>query len=168
MYYAICNLCPSGGEMGRHGFTISLHDKWKCLVAESGLTQTEVNKSIEFLGSDWLDECGYNQMYDPDNCGHLADRSKPSGPNAKPMYDPRTSIRVTLGEWGLEHITVPGNACGLDIERRSFSSILRGAALTPHNIDCWRQKQLLLVVFCWFAESIILASTASQPVREGR
>ena len=156
MYYAICNLCPrSDISMGAHGFTISLHKRWRELVANCDLDQTRVDKAVSVLGRSWLDSCGYKGIFDPDNCGATADRSLPPGPNARPLYE-ANRIRVDWGEWGAEHISVPGSACGLGIERHNFGSILRGPALVPHNIDCWQQKQLLLIVFCWFAESIII------------
>lgn len=144
--------------MGRHGFTISLHPKWRELVAGCDLNEQKIHGALDVLGRGWLDECGFAGMFDPDNCGFQADKKLPPGPNARPMYQPNRDLRVTWGEWGPEHITVPGNACGLDIDRHSFGSILRGPSLLPHNIDNWKQKQLLLVTFCWIAESIILYS----------
>ncbi len=158
MYYAIQGLCPRNDiSMGAHGFSISLHPEWKDLVAKCELSQEKIDRLIEAMGRTWLDACGFNAIYDPDNCGAWRDKALPPGPNARPMYSHR-EIRVSWGEWGAEHITVPGNACGLDIERHSFNSLLRGPSLTPHNIDCWSQKQLFLIVFCEIANDIILFS----------
>lgn len=155
--YLIRNLCPCQGvDMGRHGFTIELGPEWLELVEKSGMTSEHVARLIETKGRMWLDACGFIAIYDPDNCGHLADKKKPPGPNARPMYEPRTSLRFQWGRWGLEHLTVPGDACGLDLDSRMFGAYLGGAALTPHNIDSWKQKQLLLIVFCEVAEDIVL------------
>lgn len=134
--------------MGCHGFSIELSPEWKDMVSKCGLDQRKVEHKIELCGNDWLDSCGYGRHSDIDNKSRL--------------YEARHAIRVDWGEFGLEHITVPGNACGLDIERRAFGSFIEDAAmLTPHNIDCWSQKQLLLIVFCSFAEDIVLFSRHS-------
>lgn len=151
--YSIYGLCPRP-QMSGAGFGIKLWPAWKDAVAKYNLTQKQVNAAIERLGRDWLDGCGFNSIYDPDNCGFDRDKTKKPGPNARPMYEPRTSIRVTWGEWGIEHITVPGNACGLDIDS-SLGAPRGGRSLTPHNVDSLAQAHLLLVVFCWFADAII-------------
>ena len=166
--YLIRGLCPRTDiSMGAHGFAIELGREWPKLVAASGLTATMVNHKIEREGDAWLDACGYGGMYDPDavfdpmtaldELDGGSPVKKKLGPRARRSYEARTSIRVQWGAWGLEHISVPGNACGLDIEREGFGTFMpRAAMLTPHNIDCWRQKQLLLIVFTTFAEDIVL------------
>lgn len=161
--YLIRNLCPRDDiDMGCHGFCIDLSEDWPEMVAKSKLSADNIATLIDVEGRRWLDGCGYTGTFDPDNCGVWADRSKPPGPNARPSYEPRTSIRVSWGPWGVEHITVPGDACGLDMDNHSFGSFLRGGRrLLPHNIDSWQQKQLLLVVFCEIAESIVLFSQES-------
>lgn len=158
--YAITNYCHRKDiDMGQHAFTVLLSPEWKGAVAASGIDQAQVNRLIESQGRTWLDAVGYDRIFDPDNCGAWADKSKPPGPNAHPQYEPRTSIRVSWGEWGPEHISVPGNACGLDIERRAFGSPWRGgAALHPHNLDSLRQKYLLTIVFTEIAYSVLLFS----------
>lgn len=131
--------------MGAHGFSIELSPQWRVMVASCGLTQEMVDKKILECGNDWLDSCGY--------------KGKLSYDASKRLYEARHSIRIHWGEWGPEHITVPGNACGLDIDRNAFGTFIKnGAMLTPHNIDCWSQKQLLLIVFCSFAEDVVLFS----------
>jgi hypothetical protein len=158
--YLIRGLCPRTDiDMGRHAFTIELPREWPALVEASEITQERVSEVVEREGADWLDACGYTEMYDPDNYGFEKDKNKPPGPNAKRLYDPHTSIRVSWGAWGPEHITVPGNACGLDLDHSSssFGCFLRGGRmLLPHNIDSWHQKNLLLIVFTEFAESVVL------------
>lgn len=163
--YLIRSLCPRTDlDMGAHGFTIELSAGWRDLVSRCDLDQGKINGLISTCGRDWLDACGFNQIYDPDNYGLDRDPKKKPGPNAKPLYEPHTSLRVGWGAWGPEHITVPGNACGLDIERTSFGRIMadRGVTLLPHNIDSWKQKNLLLIVFTEIAESVVLFSQAAK------
>lgn len=153
MLYNIKGLCPRR-EMSGAGFCIQLWPEWKREVTLLGWTQKGIDQVITKLGRTWLDGCGYDQIFDIDNCGFDMDKSKPPGPNARPMYDPRTDIRVTWGEWGPEHITVPGNACGLDI-CTGFGAPRGGVVLAPHNVDTIKQAHLLLVVFTWFANLIV-------------
>jgi hypothetical protein len=155
MYYHIRGLCP-GGEMSGAGFQIQLWPEWKMLVAEAELTQENCNVAIENMGRAWLDGCGFNDMYDPDQSPDDRWAKKKMGPNARPLYEPRTSLRVAWGEWGTEHIDVPGNACGLDCDERAFGRPEGGACLLPHNVDSIKQAHLLLVVFTWFADTVIL------------
>lgn len=60
-------------------------------------------------------------------------------------------VMMRWGEWGLENIAVPGNACGLDISDDPGAP-LDGKLLLPHNVDSLSQKYLLLIVFTWFAD----------------
>ncbi len=159
--YVIRCLCPRTDiDMGCHGFSIDISAEWKEIVAASGLTQEKIDYKLKLCGNAWLDACGYGTMYDPDaEFDPLHDRSKPHGPNTRRLYDVSRgcALRVKWGEWGCEHIEVPGSATGLDIERNSFGSVFRGGVrLLPHNIDCWSQKQLLLIVFTEFAEDVVL------------
>ena len=156
MFYSIANLYPAQ-TMGGYGFSIRLWPLFQQGVKQVDLTQENINKAIENFGRGWLDSCGYSTMVDPDRelkFGDTLDRNgkKPLGPKAYHLYQPR-EIRVSWGEWGPEHITVPGNACGLDIDK-SFGSPKHGAQLLPHNIDCWNQVNLILIVFTFFADNI--------------
>ena len=156
MHYSIVSLCPyQRNNMGGYGFTIKLFPGFKDLVAESDLDQQKACKVLDSRGRDWLDGCGYSAMFDPDNCNFRTDETTLLGPNASHAYWPNRDLRVTWGEWGPEHITVPGNACGLNIDR-GFGCPRDGRMLTPHNVDCWSQVQLLLITFCWFAETLSL------------
>lgn len=154
--YNIKGLCPRTDiDMGRCGFGIDLHPSWKEAVAACDwLGQPQVNEGIKNMHRAWLDGCGFNSIYDPDNSGFDRDKNKKPGPNARPLYDVH-SIHVRWGEWGPEHITVPGNACGLDIDR-GFGGFLGGMSLVPHNVDSIAQAHLLLVVFTFFAETLVL------------
>jgi hypothetical protein len=144
--------------MARHSFCIDLSPGWKDAVQKSGYTQEHMNNLTESMGRDWLDCAGYDRMYDPDNCGFDADPKAPLGPNARKLYEPRTSLRISWGEWGPEHLTVPGSACGLDLDQHTIGSVFDdGRMLTPHNVDSWGQKYLLLMMFTYIAESIYLA-----------
>ena len=55
---------------------------------------------------------------------------------------------------GPEHITVPGNACGLDVDQ-GLGAPRDGKVLQPHNIDSSNQVILLLTVFTTIADLII-------------
>lgn len=111
-----------------------LHPMMKELAKKSGLTQDNVYAKIEKMGESWLDACGYKvELYRPARC----------------------AIRVAWGEWGIEHITVPGNACGLDISDNSFSCVfMNGRTMSPHNLDSWQQQNLLIMVFTSFMMDI--------------
>jgi hypothetical protein len=154
MYYHIQGLCPTG-QMSGAGFHIQLWPEWKALVSESRLEQKNCDIAIERMGRTWLDGCGFDAMYDPDQSPDDRFNKKKMGPNARPLYEPRTSLRVRWGEWGPEHIDVPGDACGLDIDDHAFSRPKGGVTLLPHNVDSIRQAHLLLVVFTFFADCII-------------
>lgn len=132
--YLIRQLCPRTDiKLGNHGFAIELLPMFREHVARSGIDQGKVNCLIEHSGGEWLKACGYSNRYRP------------------------REIRVDWGEWGPEHISVPGNACGLDIDRSPFGVFCPGAAmLTDHNIDCWAQKQLLLLTFTELAADVAL------------
>ena len=155
MYYDLVGLCPRTDiDMGRHEFIVKLYPEWKELVAASEIDADKAAMVVKNMGRAWLDACGYSQIFDIDNCGLAADPKRPPGPNARPLYGVE-SIRLSWGEWGIEHLDVPGNACGLDIDR-GFGCPRGGRVLLPHNIDSVNQKLLLLVVFTWFAEAMTL------------
>lgn len=159
--YAIRALCPRTDiQTGHHGFSIDLSPEWPALVAASGITDNKVAVHIQNLGDTWLAACGWTSWFDPDNCGHTADTTKPPGPNAYRSPNWR-EIRLRWGLWGIEHLSVPGNACGLDIDHSAWCLFRGGVSLVPHNIDSWAQKQLLLIVFTEIAESILLFSRKS-------
>ncbi len=156
MFYSIFGLCPRGDlPMGRHGFGIKLFPGFQNMVAAYDLDQEKVNTVLGKLGRGWLDSCGYDMFFDPDNCGCSKDEKLPLGPDARPSYVPNQDLRVSWGEWGPEHITVPGDACGLDLDT-GFGSPRDGRLLSPHNVDNWSQVQLLLITFCWFADALTL------------
>lgn len=160
--YHINGLCPRTDiDMGRCGFSIDLHPSWRQAVKDCDwLTQKEVLEGIKNMHRAWLDGCGYSAIYDPDNSGVDRIKGKSPGPNAHPLYDIH-SIRVQWGEWGPEHITVPGDACGLDIGR-SIGGFRDGMSLHPHNVDSLAQAHLLLVVFLFFADTLILNEKAAE------
>lgn len=155
MYYSISGICPRLDlDMGRQGFFIHLHPLFKEQVAKSKITEKNALEAVKDCGRSWLDNCGYSQMYDPDNAGFDADKKKKPGPRARPLYEPNQALRVSWGEWGPEHISVPGNACGLDIDRQAWGNFYGGVSLVPHNVDSVSQKLLLLTVFTYFADAI--------------
>jgi hypothetical protein len=155
--YSIVGLCPNReNPMGGYGFSIKLWPLFREMVASYPHNdQLSINKAIDTMGREWLDACGYSQIFDPNNCGVDANPKKKPGPKSRPAYQPNRDLRVQWGEWGPEHITVPGDACGLDIDQGLYSPH-DGRILAPHNVDNWRQVQLLLITFCWFADDIML------------
>lgn len=158
--YSIDGLCPSGG-MGGCGFHIHLSPEFRDAVAKSGLGQKEVDRVLDAYGVEWSSKCGLLQRLDSGRM--YIDRHAESG--AIPSKDARAihGISVRWGEWGPEHISVPGNACGLDIG--TFWSLYDGGrVLLPHNVDHWGQVNLLLIAFCWFAHSVALHAGVSERV----
>lgn len=143
MNYQIIGLCPRGNlGLGGWGFCIKLYPGFKVAVSESGIDQEKVNTAVENMGRVWLDGCKFDRMLEYDD-------------KKEPIFKPNRDLYVSWGEWGPEHITAPGNACGLDIDiDEGLLSPRNGKILTPHNIDRMQQAMLLLIVFTWFAEAI--------------
>lgn len=133
--YAIRHLCHRTDiPLGAHGFTIDLSPEFRSAVMRSGLDQEQINRWREAMGPGLLCAAGYRNVR-----WH--------------------QLRVLWGEWGPEHIDVPGNACGLDINRSAFGCLFAGGySLQPHNVDSLAQKYLLLMTFTELAESVILFS----------
>lgn len=168
--YLIDGLCHRRDiRMGTHGFVIYLSPEWKALVAKSGITQENVEHLLKNSGRRWLDAAGFDAMVDPDD-----DRSpfeqdqepRPPGPNAYPLYKPGFDLRVAWGEWGPEHISVPGNACGLDLDRNVLGSPFHDEkynsyGLLPHNVDSLHQKYLLLITFTELAKHVVFRTLRS-------
>jgi hypothetical protein len=142
--YHISNYNPAPG-MGSGGFNILLFPAWRDALRDYPypIGPKEINRVIEGLGRQWLDGHGYSQMTD-------------YGDGPRRIWDARTSIRIGWGEWGPEHICVPGNACGLDIDRDSIWAPRGGTVLLPHNVDSVAQASLLLTIFLFFADTIVL------------
>lgn len=138
LLYHIAGLCPRTDiDMGRCGFAIKLYPAWKEAWAtyrfndSKCFTQDHANRAVAGMGKAWLEGCGYKDD----------------------LW--RNSIRVSWGEWGPEHICVPGNACGLDLDD-IFGKPMGGKLLLPHNVDSIAQAHLLLVVFTFFADTLVL------------
>jgi len=130
MSYKIKGWCPDRNMVGGSGFTIVLTPEWKTKVAKSELTEDKVNSLIKQMGGRYLEAHGFGK-----------DR----------IYD----IRISWGEWGIEHITVPGNACGLDLDEQGSIGCRDGeVSLCPHNIDTIWQASLILSIFTWIADII--------------
>lgn len=117
---------PAGGSFG-----IALSPQWKDAVEKSKLNQSAVNELIDRVGNDILRGHGF----DPVEEGEIHYR-----------------IRVGWGEWGPEHITVPGNACGLDIAHSPIGGFPGEVQLLPHNVDSLIQASMILTVFVKIAE----------------
>lgn len=154
MAYMIDGLCPTGG-MGGYAFCVHLSPQFKENVAKSGIDAEGAQRVIDTFGDQWLTKCGFGQYFDPENC--TLHQDKRQIPSKKTRLSYHRKIRLSWGNWGPEHISVPGNACGLDIDADAFGCVYKeGAILQPHNIDHWGQVNLLLIVFTWFAYSITL------------
>lgn len=142
-------MCPtvdrgcSGCNVGIQLFP-AWRQAWRTYEYSPGkkMNQDAASTAVASLHRQWLDNCGYDTMYDPDGRDPMADwearslgKTRKLGPNARKLYDVH-SIRVSWGEWGPEHITVPGNACGLDIcYGMGMSRRQGGKFLAPHNVD---------------------------------
>lgn len=158
--YSIDGLCPSGQPLGGYGFLIHLAPLFKEAVATANLTQAQVDRVLATYGQEWLQKCGFARYFDPENCGHQAQRPAIPSPETRPSPSHR-ELRVRWGEWGPEHLTVPGNACGLDLDTHP-TRFQGGRTLVPHNVDSWSQVLLLLVMFTWFADYVLLVHTNHQ------
>lgn len=108
--------------MNGSAFTVALFPEWKSYVQKSKVTQEDIDRVIAECNPAWQEGVGM----DPE------------------VNNP---IRITWGEWGPEHISVPGNACGLDIDMDAIGSPIGGACLVPHNVDSLKQASLLLSAF---------------------
>ncbi len=155
--YSIDGLCPSGNPLGGYGFSIHLSREFRDAVSVSEITQDGVDSVIKTYGVEWLQKCGLGGYFDPENCGFNAKRPAIPSERTRPSFA-GTGLRVAWGEWGPEHITVPGNACGLDIGSGFGSPFDNGKSLHPHNIDSWGQVCALLITFTWFANFILIES----------
>lgn len=118
-------------HMNGASFCIILTPKWKESVLKSGITQEQIDSLIENCGNAILE-------------GH--------GRSSVEKHMIHCYIRVKWGEWGPEHITVPGDACGLDIDKHGWGCHDGEASLDPHNVDSISQSSMLLTVFIKIAE----------------
>ena len=146
------------------GFSIHLAPEFKEMVRKSKLGQNDMHQLIKHCHRHWLDGCGFGHKYDPGAPIFPALRQYVTceeSPTARHLYDEH-SIRVGWGEWGPEHITVPGDACGLDIDTRPLGGFKGGAALYPHNVDSTSQAMLLLVVFTQIEHTVSLEANIGQ------
>lgn len=119
-----------------------LWPSWREAAAESGVDQAGVDRAVDNMGRAWLNGCGFSRRFERDG-------------KEDPLYRPLLDLRVTWGEWGPEHITIPGDATGLDI-CNGLGGPPDGKMLAPHNVDNIRQAHLLLVVFLFFADTLVL------------
>ena len=128
--YKIKSWMPSQKPNGA-AFYIVLTDKFKESVKKSKLTQHHMDAMIHNLGNSILTGHGYSSV-DRDMIG--------------------CSLRIKWGQYGPEHISVPGNACGLDIDTHFVGALPGEVALMPHNVDSLRQASMLLSIFIYIAE----------------
>ena len=128
--YKIKSWLPSRRPNGA-AFFIVLTDKFRQAVEKSKLTQENMDALIVNLGNPILSGHGYPEV-------------------DKNML--LCELRVKWGEYGPEHISAPGNACGLDIDTHFVGALPGEVALMPHNVDTIRQASMLLSIFIYIAE----------------
>ena len=127
--YKIKGWCPNReNQMGGSAFSIVLTPKWKEAVQKSGITQDKVDNLLK-----------------SEVCKTYLRQHR--------FGDRISEVRINWGEWGIENITVPGNACGLDINYHGIGLNDGEVILEPHNVDTIFQASLILSLFLWFAES---------------
>lgn len=145
MFYTICGFAHHPGMMSAHAFSIHLAPEFRELVRNSGITQVEIDRMLEHSGQHWLKLAGYDDEFEEEDGSRT------------PLWRVGQNLAVRWGEWGPEHITVPGNACGLNIGSGSQFRIHNdGQVLAPHNVDCLEQKYLLTIVFTEIAYILAL------------
>ena len=98
MLYHIKSLNPVL-EMSGFGFNISLYPAWKQEVKKLDIDQNKINILLLNMGESWLRACRFDYVLDSE---------------LGTDFSIRMSLRMSWGEWGPEHISVPGTACGLD------------------------------------------------------
>ena len=130
MYHIIWQ--PRQGMNGS-GFSIELFPEWKERIIKSDLTFKKANNMINVFKDIWLENHGYD-----------VELHKYGG--VRFMWD---------DEWGIRSLSVPGNACGLDLGT-GIGLVKGGMALEPHNIDTLRQASLLLTIFSQIADYLIM------------
>lgn len=130
--YKIKSWLPSQRPNGA-AFFIVLTDKFRKAVEKSKLTQENMDALVMNLGNSILSGHGYPEV-------------------DKNML--LCNLRVKWGEYGPEHISVPGSACGLDVDTHFVGQLPGEVALMPHNIDTIKQASMLLSIFIYIAEVI--------------
>lgn len=115
----------SNSEYANGSFSIVLTQKWKRVVEQSYLNQDRINDMLGRIEERILKLHGYQGL--------------------------SNEFRITWGEWGPEHITVLGNACGVDIETGGFGYEEDEAILNPHNVDSIIQASMILSLFVYIA-----------------
>lgn len=130
--YKITGWFPNAKQqLGGCGFCIILTPKWKEAVINSSLTQEKIDNLIANLGKPLLEGHGRSCYLD----------------------SPNSVLKISWGEWGVEHISVPGNACGLDIDSGFSLGCKNGErCLLPHNVDSIGQASMILALFLKIAE----------------
>lgn len=131
--YIIRGLMPRGDiSLGRYCLCIELHPMMQEIVAASDYSQEKADYWLKLHGKQLLKQCEME-------------------------WASEHRLRVSYGPWGLEHISVPGNACGLDIDT-SMCLFRGGRILVPHNLDSKKQQDLLVLIFCEITSDIVLLS----------
>lgn len=130
--YRIDHWDPDTKKMSGCGFAIKLYPEFKEMVKQSGYDQDNINALLSKMAPTWLRDHGFDPEY--------------------------SRIMVKWGEWGPEHIMVPGNACGLD-KHYNGVDFRECLVLLPHNVDTLKQASLILTVFCRLESAMYLKTS---------
>jgi len=131
---------PRDGEhsMGGHGFNIRLH---------GGFAQQLMEAELSDHGRDnltWKAREIIDKIMGPSGSLYRDPIS---------FWDERDGIKPTKAL--LTNITVPGNACGLDVDWGTLDRLKRRSDAwidyLPHNVDGYKQSYCLLSIFLYWA-----------------
>lgn len=162
-FYEIVHGIPRVGELG-FGFQIRVWPAWREVVAAYSPTPGAQRAWLHHVGNDLLDACGYGEPFQSfqsvaEELMGITPSSLIPAPTER-LYDAtRGAITFQWGAWGLEHITIPGNGCGLDIDETVALKPDGGVVLLTHNVDTMQQSYLLQCIYGWFAHTMLLAWT---------
>ncbi len=164
LYEIVHGIPRLGGDCG-FGFQIRVWPRWKEVVRGRTPSRDHQQNWLETVGNDLLDACGYGAPFNlhQDLCKEwLGLESEPTHDNDGPapverLYDAsRGAIVLSWGDWGLEHISVPGNGCGLDIDYNGCTAPKGGVVLLPHHVDSMQQAYLSQSIYGWFNHASLL------------
>lgn len=125
--YRIYDWLPSKNAIfSGAGFSIVLTKEWQKLFKEKGLSQEELNRIVEVYEKTILE--GHNFEYNKDY------------PQIGVVYDE---------EWGINRISVPGDACGLihAVCEPMWNAREGERELKSHNMDSVAQASMTLALF---------------------
>jgi len=139
--------------LDKAGFSIQLWPAWKRELAKVDFLNAKAAETyIERFGPEIIEHY-FSYIY------KLWEEEKYTKEERK--FKAKCELMIRWGEWGPEHITVPGNACGLDIGYAPGGP-RDGKTLLPHNVDTLEQASALLEIFLFFADTVVLNRRATE------